>query len=122
MTFAEWESSAYVERLVDSWHIDTERYPSKNEAIRLLELDKQYRQGTLKFPVTKRKFNFQAYAIFLIDELIKRIRSSEETDPIRIICQFMDYMDDMVTESNNKRTWVFAGLMRDAARDILEHL
>lgn len=120
MTRDDWESRQYIDRLTDSWHRCSGRYPSKNEVIRLLRIEKKWHLKPADKTMKANSFKFRCYSRFVVDELVRLIRSSEEEDPIRIIYQFMDFMDDMVTYSDNKTTWVFAGVMRDAARDILD--
>ena len=56
-------------------------------------------------------------------ELIQRIQESDESDPIRIIYEVYDWMDEMICkETTGKLAWQFASAMKDAIREILELL
>ena len=56
-------------------------------------------------------------------ELIRQIQESDESDPIRIIYEVYDWMDEMICkETNGKLAWQFAIAMKDAIREILELL
>ena len=62
-----------------------------------------------------------SYERYLILELIRRIDDSLK-DPIDVVADFYYWMDDMVCNSEEKRTWAFASTMENCCVDILRYL
>lgn len=103
---------------------------TKSEAISLL---RRYRREELFRPssrlarisVTYRKSGYieEIYSRMLALEMIRRINEAPEgIDALDVIRDFYYWMDDMVTQSENPRTWAFASTMENEAGEILRYL
>lgn len=120
MTYDEWEQQRYIDEITMKYHRRTGKYPTKNEAIRAIRSAKHSYLIRPRKNWGRHAFEYRCRVRFACDELIRRIQISDEPDPIKIIYIFKDFMDDMVTLSDNRITWIFAAQMRDAAGEILE--
>lgn len=68
------------------------------------------------------EFNLRSYARWCADELINRICDNSWGDPIRIIRNFRNEMDDRICRSNRPITWTFASYVLNGSEDILDLL
>jgi hypothetical protein len=124
MTCKEYEESVcFIKEATDRFHQRTGKYPTKEEAVRAIGSGRRKYFGP---PMSHWK---EEWAIrrrscerFAALELIKRINESPEKDPIEIAYQFLDAMDDMLTNSESRHTWVFAGTMETALSTIINEL
>lgn len=119
---SDYESEKYINNRTEAYHRTTGRYPTKQETIRLLRLEKRARLKPPDKKWNKRAFEYRAMERFLTRELEQMIRVSADEDPIRVIFRFMNDMDDIAVKSDHHIVWSYAGLMRDAAQDILDRL
>lgn len=98
---------------------------TKDRAIALLG---RYRQEETVVP-SKRlfgwngsyEFNYNVYARYLVTDLQKRIRESDD-DPIEVVRRVYHTLDDILCESESRITWAFASTMENIAGDILRFL
>lgn len=99
---------------------------TKEEAISAL---RRYRREET-FPPSRRmlgggkrcyEFNRAVYERYLVLELIHRIMDSP-LPPIEVVRRFYWAMDDIICESERRRTWAFVSIMENCAHDIVIYL
>lgn len=98
---------------------------TREEAISWL---RRYRRDETYKP-SKRLFGWRinydfmraSYERYLVLELIRRINDSLK-GPMDVVKEFYYWMDDLVCESEQRKTWEFASIMENCCADILRYL
>lgn len=94
---------------------------TKNEAIAIMRAYEKNLYGPKKW-FEAHEFRLRSYQRVLIWELVRRMEESALSDPIAIIRIFRSEMDDIMCESEERRTWSFASYMLEGSQDILDLL
>ena len=100
---------------------------TKEEAVSAL---RRYRREEVYTPSRKLlgwktstyEFNRAVYERFLVLELIREIKESNRNSPIDVVRDFYYKMDDILCESEQRRTWSFTSTMENCAHDMLIYL
>jgi hypothetical protein len=124
MTCEEYEESVrFVEEATARFHKSTLKYPTKEEAVKAL---RNGRRETFFAPKPHWRGDRVIYERccerLAALELIQRIHESPEEDPIKVAYQFLDFMDNMMVNSESRHTWAFAGTMEKAIHVIIHEL
>lgn len=123
MTTKSRESKHFVDLLTQRYHDRTGNYPTKEQAIRMI---RKARRDYLTPPRNywsdhvARQRTFSRYMAL---ELIRRIGESEEQDPIRVIYEVYDWLDETISvDEHGQKVWRFSSAMKDAISEIVDLL
>lgn len=92
---------------------------TKQEAIEGLEMYERMCCFEPKAYWSKYDFAYKCYAKSIVPFVIDRIQKSHYDDPIMIIRHMKTDFDEMIGDSDNKRTWEFCSIMCKILDDII---
>ena len=118
-----YDSQCFLDDMTTRYHRRTGKYPTKTEAVKAIRQERRINLPPPRKYWSREFAKKRIYSRSMALELIRRIQESDEPDPVRIIYEVYDWMDEMIcSETNGKLAWQFASAMKDAIREILELL